>query len=216
MSAEHIRFFFDPICPWCYQTSRWIRQLEGLGEVTASWGVFSLELANDGPGDRLPRSAAALRTALLADERHGPAAIGAFYAALGEAVHERGARVHDPEVITAALAEAGLEPALHDEAVADPATWDRVAAQHKALVEDTGGFGVPTIVLDDGQGPAIFGPVISEVPSDDDAAELLRHVVWLTRYENFSELKRDRADPDLESIRRFRAREARAQADGGA
>ncbi len=213
MSAEHIRFFFDPICPWCYQTSRWIRQLERLGEVTASWGVFSLELANDGPGERLPRSAAALRTALLADERHGPAATGAFYACLGAAVHERGARVHDPDVITAALAEAGLEPGLLDEAVADHATWDRVAAQHAALVEDTGSFGVPTIVLDDGRGPAIFGPVISEVPSDDDAVELLRHVVWLTRYENFSELKRDRADPDLESIRRFRARETRARDD---
>ncbi|MFO8074793.1 MAG: DsbA family protein [Egibacteraceae bacterium] len=213
MSAEHIRFFFDPICPWCYQTSRWIRQLEALGEVTASWGLFSLELANDGQSDRLPRSAASLRTALLVDERHGAAATGRFYATLGEAVHERGARVHRPDVITSALAEADLDPGLLDEAVADPDTWDRVVAQHKALVEGTGSFGVPTIVLDGGQGPAIFGPVISELPSDADAVELLRHVVWLTRYENFSELKRDRADPDLESIRRFRAHEARTQAD---
>nr|MBA2437248.1 hypothetical protein [Acidimicrobiia bacterium] len=53
-------------------------------------------------------------------------------------------------------------------------------------------FGVPTIVLDGGEGPAIFGPVVSEVPTDEEAVELWRHVSWLARYENFSELKRDR------------------------
>jgi hypothetical protein len=59
-------------------------------------------------------------------------------------------------------------------------------------VRETKAFGVPTIRLDGGTGPALFGPVLSELPKDDDAVELLEHFVWLARYENFSEFKRDR------------------------
>jgi hypothetical protein len=76
----------------------------------------------------------------------------------------------------------------------DPSTWDEVLKEHRDLVDNTRSFGVPTIVLD---GDAtIFGPVISELPTDEDAVELWRHVAWLARYENFSELKRDRTIPN--------------------
>jgi hypothetical protein len=85
-----------------------------------------------------------------------------------------------------------LEGVLSEKAWADPTTADRVAEDHRALSECTRSFGVPTIVLDGGEGPAIFGPVVSEVPTDEEAVELWRHVSWLVRYENFSELKRDR------------------------
>lgn len=62
---------------------------------------------------------------------------------------------------------------------------------------------MPTIILDGGDGPAIFGPVVSEVPSDEEAVELWRHVSWLVRYGSFAEVKRDRlAAPALESVRR--------------
>jgi hypothetical protein len=69
---------------------------------------------------------------------------------------------------------------------------------------------VPTIRLDGGTGPAIFGPVISNPPgSDAEATELWGHVAWLVRYDNFSELKRDRTiDPDLAYWRTARARRA--------
>jgi hypothetical protein len=124
-------------------------------------------------------------------------------------VHELGEEVDDHAVITAALEEAGLDAALLDKALSDEGTWRAVVDEHTALVERTRSFGVPTIVLDGGDGPAIFGPVISEVPSDEDAVELFRHVAWLTRHGSFSELKRDRvAMPDLESVRRFLGRQA--------
>lgn len=88
----------------------------------------------------------------------------------------------------------------------EPATADQVAAEHRELCDRTRSFGVPTIQLDGGSGPAIFGPVITEVPDDDDAVALWEHVSWLTRHGNFAELKRDRvAAPDLESVRRWRA-----------
>src|SRR5271170_3348256 len=44
--VDHVKFYFDPRCPWCYQTSRWANRLEQLGEIELDWGVFSLEVAN--------------------------------------------------------------------------------------------------------------------------------------------------------------------------
>ena len=204
--TERVRFHFDPRCPWCYQTSRWIRQLEALGEVEVTWGFFSLDIANAAEGDTdtaaAGRSAPGLRTAVALRDAEGDRAVGLYYAALGEAVHERGEDVTDRNVIGAALAAAGASEALLDKALSDPQTWAVVESEHAALVERTRSFGVPTIVLDDGAGPAIFGPVISEVPTDEDAVKLWQSVAWLTRYENFSELKRERTiQPDLESVR---------------
>ncbi|MGH3665510.1 MAG: DsbA family oxidoreductase [Egibacteraceae bacterium] len=211
--AEPIRFHFDPICPWCYQTSRWVRRLAELHVVDVDWGVFSLELVNAGTelSERKghQRSEAALRTAVTVRADQGNAALGRFYAALGATVHEQGADLESPDTITAALEAAGLDAVLLEKALGDESTWDAVTAEHTALIERTRSFGVPTIVLDGGDGPAIFGPVVTEPPTDDDAVELWRHVAWLTRYENFSELKRDRsASPDLESVRRLAAQQA--------
>jgi hypothetical protein len=80
-----------------------------------------------------------------------------------------------------------------------------VLEEHRALVERTRSFGVPTIVLDGGRGPAFFGPVVSELPTDEDAIELWHHVSWLTRYGNFSELKRHRLKrPDLPAVEWYR------------
>jgi predicted DsbA family dithiol-disulfide isomerase len=210
MTADRVRFFFDFLCPWCYQTSLWIRQLQDLGEVEVSWGLFSLELANAEPGEAsiatTAKGAMALRTTAVLRDVEGDQAVGAFYATLGAAIHERGEDVTDPDVVGSALEAIGVPSALVDKALGDPASWDVVEREHRTLVERTRSFGVPTIVLDDGHGPAIFGPVISEVPEPDDAVELWRHVSWLTRYENLSELKRDRTiEPDLESYRRFMA-----------
>lgn len=207
--AELVRFYFDPICPWCYQTSRWAMRLAELGEIQLSWGLFSLEVQNAGrePEDMASshaRSARGLRTAVLVRDQ-AEAAAGAFYAALGRRVHEEGQDLDAAETVEAALRDAGLDAALCDEAWSDPSTQERVASEHRALCDRTRSFGVPTIVLDGGDGPAIFGPVISEVPDDDAAVELWRHVRWLTRYDNFAELKRDRTSlPDLESVRRSR------------
>ena len=206
--TQPIRFHLDPLCPWCYQTSRWVRRLEELGEVSVEWAVFSLAIGNRGDEGRAAAdrgSAPGLRTLVLVRAEHGAQAAGRFYAALGAAVHQRGADVDDHEVLAGALREAGLDPGLLERALADPATWRQVQDEHDAMVARHKGFGVPTIVLDGGEGGAIFGPVISEVPDDAEAVELWRHVSWLAGYENFAELKRERARlPELASVRRYR------------
>jgi len=212
---EKVKFHFDPRCPWCYQTSRWMRRLEELGEVELDWGVFSLEVVNleagKDPRELDAASGPALRTAIVVRDKEGPRAMGRFYAALGKRIWEQAPPMEDQHAaIREALEEAGLDPALLDQALGDPSTWDDVLAEHRDLVEHTRSFGVPTIVLDGGEGPAIFGPVISELPDDDDGRELWHHVAWLTRYENFSELKRDRTIPNNLPAAEWRRRQ-RAQ-----
>lgn len=212
--TERVRFYFDPICPWCYQTSRWAHRLEKRGVLELEWGVFSLELQNAGrePEELAAahaRSARALRTAVAVRDDAGHAGVGAFYTAIGARFHERGEPLEDPATVEGALQEAGLDPSLCEKAMADESTADRVATEHRDLCERTRSFGVPTIVLDGGDGPAIFGPVITDVPDDDEAEEMWRHVAWLVRHESFAELKRDRVSaPDLESVRQWRRAQA--------
>ena len=90
---ERVKFYFDPACPWCYQTSRWARRVEELGEIELDWGIFSLEVVNLPPGKDAreldARSGPALRTALAIRDRHGSKAIGPFYAALGKRIWDQ-------------------------------------------------------------------------------------------------------------------------------
>jgi predicted DsbA family dithiol-disulfide isomerase len=217
--AERIRFYFDPLCPWCYQTSRWARRLDELGVVEVDWRVFSLAIVNGGDEGRTATdtgSVPSLRTAVAVRQAHGNAAVGAFYKAISDALHLRGERVDDPAVIEASLREAGLETEFLQRAVEDPDTWEAVQREHDEAVTAHKAFGVPTIVLD-GDGPHMFGPIISEVPDDEGAVELWRHFAWAARNPNLAEMKRDRVPLELESIRMWRRerdrreREKRAQ-----
>lgn len=216
--TEHILFHFDPLCPWCWQTSRWARQLVGLGAAKVDWGVFSLEIANspDGVAAVAPdaNGAKGLRTAVLVRDSLGSEDMGRFYEALGNRHFHQLERYDSPDTFRGALTDIGLDPELYDRALADIGTWHTVVAEHEQLVRETKTFGVPTIRLDGGKGPFLFGPVISELPTDDDAVKLLEHTVWLTRYENFGELKRERVvDLDVPSAAAWRARQAAKAAD---
>lgn len=168
--------------------------------------MFSLEIANnekgaDGVDLAASRGVPGLRTALHVRDLHGNQAMGAFYAALGNRIHELCEHASDHATIKAALTDAGLEAELCDDALGDDATWATLVAEHTALVDATKSFGVPVIQLASGR--AIFGPVISEMPSDADALKLFESTTWLTDYANFAELKRDRTVPlDLERVRR--------------
>jgi hypothetical protein len=217
---ERVKFYFDPACPWCYQTSRWARRVEELGEVELDWGIFSLEVVNLPPGKDAreldARSGPALRTALAIRDHHGSKAIGPFYAALGKRMWDQPPPPDDMiGAVRESLQEAGLPPTLVEGVMADRSTWDAVLKEHGALVAANSSFGVPTVALDGGAGPAIFGPVISMLPNDEDAVALWRHTLWLMRYGNFAELKRNRLGrPDLATVR-WRAEQQKQQPAAG-
>lgn len=213
---DPIRFHLDPRCPWCWQTSKWVRQLHRLGVVEANWALFSLEVVNfTRPIAEFDEStsvaAPSQRTFVSVRAEHGQDAASRFYETLGHRFFELEQDLQQESTVKGALADAGLDTALFDRALADPSTWETVLAEHLDLVNNTASFGVPTIRLDGGTGPAMFGPVISNPPtSDDDAVNLWRSVSWLIRYENFSELKRNRTiDPDLQLFRSYMAKQGK-------
>ena len=218
---ELVRFYFDARCPWCWQTSRWARRLEELGEIQLEWAPFSLEVVNleDGKDPRAleAHSGPGLRTAVLLADTVGAKAVGAFYAALGRRQFDEPPPPEDGLAwATGALSAAGLAPDVCEKAMADPSTWDRVVDSTLEIAAKIGKLGVPTLMLDPPDGPAIFGPVISEPPDDDEAVELWKHTQWLLRNENFAEFKRSRAStPDVALMHWYREQRAKQRQAAG-
>ena len=172
-----------------------MRQVRQVRPVEVHWRFFSLEEVNK--GDRTVdwengRSAPLMRVFAQVRRLHGEDGVDRFYAAMCRARFEREEKLDDPTVIEAALREEGFDPGLRAAALADPATREQVETEHQGVVGRLEAFGVPTLVLDDGEGPGIFGPVINPVPEGEAAGELWDRVVWLTRQPGFFELKRSR------------------------
>jgi len=184
-----------------------VRQIEDAGEVSVTWGLFSLAIVNwDKPMEEFDPErgvgVASLRTAVKAREVGGNEGIGAYYQAIGHRVFDLVESVNEIDTIKAAAVDAGFDASLVDDALADDSTWETLKSEHTILCDETRSFGVPTIRLEGGRGPALFGPVISNPPeSIEEAVELWRHTRWLTAYDNFAELKRDRLPPDLEAYK---------------
>ncbi|HUY96464.1 MAG TPA: DsbA family protein [Verrucomicrobiae bacterium] len=196
-STEHVRFHFDPLCPWAWVTSRWMVRVAAAEPVRVSWALFALSEINRENPDVSQRQRAASGRALqllaLAREVGGQPAIGRLYTALGEARHTRGESLSDDRILTAALAEAGLATDLMTRADHEAdRLWAAVLADHEASVTRCGAFGVPTLILDGGDGPGMFGPVVSPVPDEAESVALFHDVVRCLRRPYLFELKRDR------------------------
>ena len=190
---ETIRFYVDPLCPWAWQSARWIREVERVRDVRVEWRLFSLFLANEHHEefDRATRERYLLGVRLLARVRrdHGNEGVGRVYEQIGTLVHEDGRQL-DAAVARDALERAGLQPSVLDDALEDDATASEVQQEHEAVVAEVGAFGVPTIVLESGRG--MFGPVTAVAPSGEEAGELWDHTRWLMDRDDFFELKRPR------------------------
>ena len=189
---EQINFHFDPICPWAWLTSRWMVRLEELGEAQVEWRLFSLGIVHledgqdpaDGPvGDSGP----ALQLLALARREGGNAMVSRLYTALGDTAHKRGEKLSERSVLDIALADAGMDPKGATAALEDHSLWLQVVAEHEAATKSCQAFGVPTVILDAGAGPGVFGPVITKVPSDEECVGLLNDMVRMMRRDYFFE-----------------------------
>lgn len=194
-----VAFHFDIMCPYAFQTARWMREVRDRLGVEVRWRFFSLEEVNRTEGSKHPwerewsygwsmmRIGALLR-------RDDPALLDAWYESAGTALHVDGRKPHDPDVARTLLAEIDLDPALVDEAIADPTTHDEVRAEHETVLA-VGGWGVPTLIFDDGQ--ALFGPVLVDPPTGD-AAERMWDVVcgWL-EHPHLYEIQRPKRPEDI-------------------
>ena len=191
--TQAVDFYFDVSCPWAWRTALWIRVVEKVRPIQVTWKFLSLAKINeagDYARDSHTASHATFPLLARARERGGNDAVGRLYLALGQARHERKESLADAAVIERALTEAGLDPAWRTEAVAEPGIEKRIIEEHQDGIERLKAFGVPTLSINGQRG--FFGPVITSVPTGEDAGELWDHIAWLAGREDFFEYKRSR------------------------
>lgn len=188
-----LTFYFDPLCPWTWRTSQWVREARQRRPIDVQWKFFSLAESNGMPD---PSWRAPLRVAALARRTGGNEAVDRLYLGLGKAIHDGGANIREEgvieRVIGQALEEAGLDRALLRQALDDPSTMDNVLADHREAVDKYQAYGVPWLILED-QEFGFNGPIITDPPSGETAGELWDHMSWVLTQPYFYEFKRERA-----------------------
>ena len=215
MPERHdIEFFFDPVCPFAWITSRWILDVAPERGATVAWRFISLAIVNEGEDYAAEFPPAypvlhglgrdLLRVAARARQDGGDDAVAAFYTAAGEKLHVggttvalyRGAPVPD-DLVAGIVAAAGLDPVLAEAAVDE--SLDGVLREETALALSRTGsdVGTPIVTFDAGTATecSLFGPVISRAPRGDEALELFDAVRTLARTRTFAELKRSLREP---------------------
>jgi hypothetical protein len=206
MSAT-VDFFFDPVCPWAWITSRWVVEVGTQRELTVDWRFISLRLLNAdkdyathfpaGYTEGHTLGLRLLRVAAAARETEGNEAVGRLYTELGQRIHRPGAGLMDlPDGgVAAALAAAGLPAELA--AAQDDPRYDAVVAEETELARDRAGrdIGTPVLTFGAPDGPSFFGPVISRVPRGPEAVELWDATERLAGFPGFAELKRALREP---------------------
>ncbi|WP_435241737.1 mycothiol-dependent nitroreductase Rv2466c family protein [Streptomyces cucumeris] len=194
-------FWFDPLCPWAWMTSRWMLEVEKVRPVEVRWHVMSLAVLNEPKLDELPEEYRELlktawgpvRVCIAAEQKHGSEVLGPLYTALGTRFHNQGLE-KNRETIVAALEEAGLPAELAD--AADSDAYDtELRASHQEGIELVGqDVGTPVIAVPgpEGERIAFFGPVVTPAPKGDEAAKLWDGTLMVASVPGFYEIKRTR------------------------
>ena len=197
-----VEFFWDPVCPWAWITSQWVREVQRQRELDVDWRFICLRLLNEGKIDYSQneryaeghgRGLRLLRVANAVREAGHRERLGELYERFGTRIHvEREPRsLDDVAGIATVLTDLGLDPSLA--AAADDGSHDAAleAEKDEALARTGPDVGTPIITFRAGEGgPSFFGPVISRIPRGDDAVRLWDSVSQLAEWPGFAELKR--------------------------
>ncbi len=192
-------FWFDPLCPFAWITSRWILEVEQVRDIEVDWHIMSLGYLNqdkDIPEDyrkALEGAWGPVRVCMAVQQQHGSEQVLPLYTAMGTRIHNED-RGRDKDVMAEALAAVGLPSELVE--AFDDASYDEaiIASHHEGMDQVGNEVGTPTIAID---GAAFFGPVMTRIPRGEQAGEIWDGAVAMARYPYFHELKRSR-DAELD------------------
>lgn len=207
-NRDKVTFYFDVSCPFCWVTSRWIKEVEKVRDIEVEWKPMSLSVLNEGRDELQEEykfmmqcnwTPARLFNAVFSQD--GQEAVDKLYTALGTKIHnenriDRHAHVDEPEhafdeLIKEALAEVGLP----EERLAQALTteFDELMRENhaEAMKEVGNDVGTPVVKLND---VAFFGPVLTRIPRGEEAGKIFDGSVAVASYPYFFEIKRSRTE----------------------
>jgi protein-disulfide isomerase-like protein with CxxC motif len=190
-----VDFWFDPLCPWAWITSRWMLEVEKVRPVVTRWHVMSLAVLNENNEDMpenykemMKKAWGPVRVCIAAEQKYGSEVLGPLYTAIGTRFHNEKAE-RDRGLLEDALTEAGLPTDLAD--AIDSTEYDEAVRASHAVGIDKVGYDVGTPVISVGD-LSIFGPVLSPIPRGEAAAKLWDGMLLIAGTDGFFEMKRSR------------------------
>ncbi|RYP88996.1 disulfide bond formation protein DsbA [Nocardioides guangzhouensis] len=187
-------FWFDPMCPFAWITSRWMLEVEKVRDIRVDWHVMSLGYLNqdkdipDAYREMLKPAWGPVRVLVAAAQQHGDDVLLPLYTAMGTRIHLEKQPI-DRDLVVASLEEVGLSTDLAD--AMDSTEYDAEVrkSHHRGMDQVGDDVGTPTIAFN---GSAFFGPVLSRIPRGEQAGRLWDGAVALAEFPYFYEIKRSR------------------------